>query len=308
LFFSKKKVFSSPLHILSGGTMIPKIYLFLAITFTSQTNIWAASMALEPSRIDAIELVDESGHRELPNLKGDLNFEVVDKVIKNLPKYNLESLLEISEHYDSFERVLLREQTKRLRVEMRGRFKSNKSYVAWFLSYDMTNLAAAWSAAWSTVRPFVLSTVRHAARHDAWTATRDAARDAAYSAARDAAGFAAWSAVRGAAWYAAWDAAWDAARFELTTDLTPETRAYLIYHVSALTILHWTLSDDAARIRNRAFEAALVKIPDEGDIAETKAIIARYTWEKPCFLGVDGVPDSITNPYIEALKEIFGER
>ena len=65
---------------------------------------------------------------------------------------------------------------------------------------EVTDLAAAWAAAWD------------AARDAAWDAARAAAYAAAYAAARGAA----WGAARGAAWDAAqgaaWAAAWDAAR------------------------------------------------------------------------------------------------
>ena len=80
---------------------------------------------------------------------------------------------------------------------------------------EVTDLAAAWSAAGGAARGAAWS----AAWSAAGGAARGAAWSAAWSAARGAAGGAAWSAARGAAWSAAWGAAWSAARGAVVSDL-----------------------------------------------------------------------------------------
>ena len=281
--------------------------------------------------LSSILVADGSSHGELPSLDGDLTFEIVDAVIRHLPKYSRESLLEIDRHYDGFQRVVLKEQVKRLKTEIGDQFKSSKFYRAWFVSYYMINFFTTWYAAWGAVRDAARdasaawnpawNAAWYAAWNPAWdNCSRDAAGNGSWYAARGAAGHAAMNAARGVAWYAVRGAVGDAAmnasghaaedaagsmfRKILPTlaDMGPDQRIQIICHFSTFSVLHWTLSDEAARFRSRVFESAKDKILDDCRIADYKAIIAKHTWGNARFLGEDGL---ITNPYIGAMKEIF---
>jgi hypothetical protein len=220
------------------------------------------------------------GYRELPNLDGDLTFGIVNDVITNLPEYSQEALIEIDRHYDGFQRVLLKKQVQKMRHDFGERFRSERDYAASFIAYHMVHLQAARDAAWDV-----------AAWNTAWRAVRDAAWGVARNAARDAVTYAVRDALR---------------EMRLILDMDREIQG--IEHLDPLIKLHWTLSDGAAQLHNLAFATARAHGRDGRRITGSKAIIAKHTWENPEFLGdVDGMPGSITNPFIGAMKEIFGK-
>jgi hypothetical protein len=111
--------------------------------------------------------------------------------------------------------TLLRRAIEVARQCANGKASVSDMIAAWDAAWAAPR-AAAWDAAWNAPRAAAWAAAGDAARAAAWNAPRDAAWDAARAAARAAAGAAARDAARSAAWAAAWaaagDAAWDSAR------------------------------------------------------------------------------------------------